>query len=259
MAVLRHPALPAVCRELAAIAEAHFADSARAMAQCRRRAMRPAAVMSAVYHATLRELLRGGWRDPAARVSLSKPRKLWLVLRHGSGMSGRFDGGRVRACRRRRARRVSPPRSQLAAAGAGCALYEASDHAGGRCRSYFDRRARLPHRQRQPSAARRQPRGARTISNRSARSTRSRDRSEAVFAFVDAGERASAGSCGRIAARVPWWILRRGAAGAGHPRARLSRGAGAALRRPVGNDRRGARSASAGCFAGCGSRSPSPR
>ena len=83
MAVLRHPALPTVCREVAAIAEAHFADSARAMAQCRRRPMRPAALMAAVYHATLRELLRRGWRDPAARVSLTKPLKLWLVLRHG--------------------------------------------------------------------------------------------------------------------------------------------------------------------------------
>ena len=83
MAVLRHPALPAVCREVAAIAEAHFADSARAMALCRRRPMRPAALMGAIYHATLRELVRGGWRDPAARVSLAKPCKLWLVLRHG--------------------------------------------------------------------------------------------------------------------------------------------------------------------------------
>jgi presqualene diphosphate synthase len=83
MAVLRHPALPAACREVAAIAEAHFADSARAMAQCRRRPMRPAALMAGVYHATLRELMRRGWRDPAARVSLAKPRKLWLVLRHG--------------------------------------------------------------------------------------------------------------------------------------------------------------------------------
>jgi presqualene diphosphate synthase len=81
--VVRHPALPAACRELAAIAEDHFRTSWRAMAQCRRRAMRPAAVMGAVYRATLAELVRRGWRDPAARVSLSKPLKLWLVLRHG--------------------------------------------------------------------------------------------------------------------------------------------------------------------------------
>jgi phytoene synthase len=83
MAVLRHPALPAACRELAAIAEEHFAASAQAMARCRRRAMRPAAVMAAIYHATLRALLRDGWRDPAVRTGLPAPRKLWLALRHG--------------------------------------------------------------------------------------------------------------------------------------------------------------------------------
>jgi phytoene synthase len=82
-AVLRHPALPAVCRELAEMADGHFRDSAKAMAQCRRRAMRPAAVMAAVYQATLQQLVRGEWRDPAARLSLPKPLKLWLVLRHG--------------------------------------------------------------------------------------------------------------------------------------------------------------------------------
>jgi presqualene diphosphate synthase len=83
VAALRHPALPAACRELAAVAEDHFRASRRAMARCRRRAMRPAAVMGAIYRATLAELLRHGWRDPAARVSLSKGLKLWLVLRHG--------------------------------------------------------------------------------------------------------------------------------------------------------------------------------
>jgi presqualene diphosphate synthase len=82
-AVLHHPALPAVCREVAAIAEEHFRLSMRAMESCSRRAMRPAAVMAAVYHATLSALLRSGWRDPATRMNVSKPLKLWLVLRHG--------------------------------------------------------------------------------------------------------------------------------------------------------------------------------
>jgi presqualene diphosphate synthase len=81
--VLADPALPAVCREVASIAEAHFADAAAAMALCSRRAMRPAAVMAAIYRTTLRALLRAGWRDPARRVSLSALTKLWLVLRHG--------------------------------------------------------------------------------------------------------------------------------------------------------------------------------
>ena len=82
-AILRHPALPAVCREVAALAEGHFREAERAMTRCSRRAMRPAAVMAAIYRATLSALLRSGWREPATRVSLSKPRKLWLVLRHG--------------------------------------------------------------------------------------------------------------------------------------------------------------------------------
>jgi phytoene synthase len=83
VAILRHPALPAACREVARIAEEHFQESMRTMAHCSRRAMRPAAVMAAIYRATLSGLLRSEWRDPATRVSLSTPRKLWLVLRHG--------------------------------------------------------------------------------------------------------------------------------------------------------------------------------
>src|SRR5207244_557978 len=71
VAVLQHPALPAVCRDVSAIAEEHFAESMRAMARCSRWAMRHAAVMAGVYRATLAALLRSGWRDPAARASLS--------------------------------------------------------------------------------------------------------------------------------------------------------------------------------------------
>ena len=81
--VLRHPALPAVCRDVAALAVTHFDNAAGAMARCSRRAMRPAAVMGAFYRGMLDALLREGWRDPSRRVGLSKRRKLWLVLRHG--------------------------------------------------------------------------------------------------------------------------------------------------------------------------------
>jgi phytoene synthase len=82
-AVLRHPALPALCRDVAAIAEGYFETSVRVMASCPRWAMRPAATMAAIYHSTLSALLRSEWRDPATRVNLSKPLKLWLILRHG--------------------------------------------------------------------------------------------------------------------------------------------------------------------------------
>jgi phytoene synthase len=81
--VLRHPALPAVCRDVATIAEGHFAAAEQAMARCSRRAMRPAAVMGSFYRAMLDALRRSEWRDPTQRISLSKQRKLWLVLRHG--------------------------------------------------------------------------------------------------------------------------------------------------------------------------------
>jgi phytoene synthase len=81
--VLRHPALPAACGDVAAMAEGHFQDAARAMERCSRHAMRPAAVMAATYHATLSALRRSGWRNPAERIRLSISLKLWLVLRHG--------------------------------------------------------------------------------------------------------------------------------------------------------------------------------
>ncbi len=82
-AVLRHPALPAACRDVATIAESHFREAARAMEQCSRRAMRPAAVMAALYRAILSSLQRSGWRNPTERVSVPTSLKLWLVLRHG--------------------------------------------------------------------------------------------------------------------------------------------------------------------------------
>jgi presqualene diphosphate synthase len=81
--VLRHPALPAACRDLAATAQRHFDEAGRAMARCSRRAMRPAAIMGAFYRAMLDALVRSEWRDPSRRIGLSKRQKLWLVLRHG--------------------------------------------------------------------------------------------------------------------------------------------------------------------------------
>jgi squalene synthase HpnD len=83
LAVLRHPALPAACLDVAAVAVTHFDQAAAAMARCSRWAMRPAAVMGAFYRGMLDALLREGWRDPSRRVRLSKSQKLRLVLRHG--------------------------------------------------------------------------------------------------------------------------------------------------------------------------------
>ncbi|HEX7968365.1 MAG TPA: presqualene diphosphate synthase HpnD [Stellaceae bacterium] len=82
-AVLRDARVGAVCDELAALAERRFAEAQVAMRECPRRAMRPAAVMGAVYHAILVRLRRRGWHDLAQEVRLPTSLKLWLALRHG--------------------------------------------------------------------------------------------------------------------------------------------------------------------------------
>ena len=81
--VLHHPNLGDACDALADIAERHFEEARNAMAQCPRRAMRPARAMGAVYHAQLVRLRERGWQRFAEPIKLSKPAKLWLALRHG--------------------------------------------------------------------------------------------------------------------------------------------------------------------------------
>jgi presqualene diphosphate synthase len=81
--VLAQPTLPDVCRDVAKLAEGHYSAAAEAIAACRRRVMRPAAVMLHVYRALLHELLAGGWRHLEEPVRISAWRKLGLVLRHG--------------------------------------------------------------------------------------------------------------------------------------------------------------------------------
>jgi phytoene synthase len=82
--VLVQPGLADVCRDLALIAEGHYAAAARAIAACPPQNMRPAAVLLWIYRALLHELLARGWRNPADPVRIPTWRKLSLVLRHGS-------------------------------------------------------------------------------------------------------------------------------------------------------------------------------
>ncbi len=82
-AVLRHPHLARACDRLAGLAEERFAEARSAMRDCPHRAMRPAAVMGAVYHAILARVLQRGWDDIKREVRLPTRLKLWLALRHG--------------------------------------------------------------------------------------------------------------------------------------------------------------------------------
>jgi presqualene diphosphate synthase len=81
--VLAHPALTAVCAEIAALARQHYQAAEIAMAQCRRQAMRPAMMMGGVYHALLQRLERRGWAAPRREVKVPKLVKIWIALRRG--------------------------------------------------------------------------------------------------------------------------------------------------------------------------------
>ena len=83
--VLAQPALPEVCRDLAILAERHYAAAAEAeaIAACPRSTMRPAAVMLGIYRALLHELLARGWQQLDEPVRIPFSRRLALLLRHG--------------------------------------------------------------------------------------------------------------------------------------------------------------------------------
>jgi phytoene synthase len=82
-AVLGHPALRAVCRDLAVLARDHFDGAAAALAECPREKVRPAATMHALYGRLLDRLVAADWADPHRVVSVPTATKLWLALRHG--------------------------------------------------------------------------------------------------------------------------------------------------------------------------------
>jgi squalene synthase HpnD len=81
--VLAQPALPDVCRDLAVLAERHYAAAAEAIAARPRSTMRPAAVMLGINRALLHELLARGWRQLDEPVRIPARRKLALMIRHG--------------------------------------------------------------------------------------------------------------------------------------------------------------------------------
>jgi phytoene synthase len=81
--VLAHPALGAVCRDLASIAERHYSAAAKTITTCPRQSVRPAAVLLAIYRALLHQLLAHGWKNPGNPVRISTQRRLLLVVRHG--------------------------------------------------------------------------------------------------------------------------------------------------------------------------------
>jgi len=81
-AVLAHPALPLVLRDLAQMARRHFAEADWHMARCPRATMRPSRLMRSTYRAILDRLEANDWRMVGQRVRLPVPLKLWYAVRH---------------------------------------------------------------------------------------------------------------------------------------------------------------------------------
>jgi phytoene synthase len=82
-AVLAHPALPAVCGDLAALTRQRYAEAMAAMRDCDRRKIRPAIVMMQVYRQVLEKLIQRGWQRLDQPAKVSKAAKIWIALRYG--------------------------------------------------------------------------------------------------------------------------------------------------------------------------------
>jgi phytoene synthase len=78
--VVAHPAIHAVCAELSIEAGRRFRLADAAMADCSRKTMRPARMMSGVYAAILKRLLKRGWAYPRTPVKVPKFVKIWIAL-----------------------------------------------------------------------------------------------------------------------------------------------------------------------------------
>jgi len=81
-AVLAHPALDAVCAELAQRARTHFEAARSAIARSERGPLRPAIVMMEVYRRVLDALVARGWTR-RHEVGPGKLTKLWIAVRYG--------------------------------------------------------------------------------------------------------------------------------------------------------------------------------
>jgi presqualene diphosphate synthase len=82
VSVLAHPALGEVCAEVAARARAHFEASAKIIAKGPARAVKAPALMAAAYGSILERLLARGFAPPRERVSASRVKVLFALLRY---------------------------------------------------------------------------------------------------------------------------------------------------------------------------------
>ena len=80
MTVIMHPQIDAACRWLAAKAREQYDLTDRVMRARPKGRMKTPALMIAVYGRILAAMQAEGWRPPRRRVSIGKPRLLWVAL-----------------------------------------------------------------------------------------------------------------------------------------------------------------------------------
>jgi phytoene synthase len=82
-AVIDDPRIDAACRWVAAKAHEQYQLADAVLKRRPTGRIRSPRLMREVYQQILRETEAVGWAPPRRRVSLSRPRLLWIVLRHG--------------------------------------------------------------------------------------------------------------------------------------------------------------------------------
>jgi phytoene synthase len=81
--VVADPRLDVACRWVAAKAHEHYAEADIVLKARPAGRIRSPRLMREVYSAILSAMEKAGWSAPRHRISLPKPRLLWIVLRHG--------------------------------------------------------------------------------------------------------------------------------------------------------------------------------
>ncbi len=82
-AVIAHPGIDKVCKAVARDAHRYYEAAAAVLAKKPKGRLATPRLMGAVYAEILRQTEAVGWAPPRKRVSLSKPKLLGIVLRHG--------------------------------------------------------------------------------------------------------------------------------------------------------------------------------
>ncbi len=81
-ATIVHPAIGSACQAVASRAREHFAQSAKVLSRCPRRAARAPKIMQDAYREILDELIARDWSCPRLPVRVSRPHLLRIALRH---------------------------------------------------------------------------------------------------------------------------------------------------------------------------------